>query len=111
MIATVAEISGISLPDGAGVDSRSILSVLEGGPMDNSNPVIHHSSKGMFSIRQDDWKYIEGLGSGGFTQPAIIQPKEGGPVGQLFNLQNDPSEENDLFMKEVGKGCRNEIET
>ena len=85
------------------MDSKSIYSVLLGEPIDNTDPVIHHSSKGYFALRIGEWKYIEGLGSGGFTQPAIIAPEDSGPTGQLFNMKQDPSEENDLFSENQEK--------
>jgi arylsulfatase A-like enzyme len=97
-ISTAAELTNTSLNDGEGKDSRSILPVLLGGEIDNSILVIHHSSKGMFSIRVGNWKYIDGLGSGGFSQPALITPEDGDPTGQLFNLSDDPGEENDVYM-------------
>lgn len=52
----------------------------------------------MFAIRDGDWKLIEGLGSGGFTKPAIIEQVEGGPAGQLYNLTEDPSEKTNLYQ-------------
>jgi arylsulfatase A-like enzyme len=53
----------------------------------------------MFAIRDGDWKLIEGLGSGGFTKPSTIEPEEGGPVGQLYNLADDPSEATNLYLE------------
>jgi len=85
------------------MDSRSILSVLMGEPSNNDVPVIHHSSRGMFAVRQGDWKYIEGLGSGGFSQPAVIEPEKGGAVGQLYNMKDDPSEQDNLFFENPEK--------
>ena len=46
----------------------------------------------MFAVREGDWKLIEGLGSGGFTQPRTIEPEEGGSAVQLYNLATDPTE-------------------
>jgi arylsulfatase A len=60
---------------------------------------VHHSGNGMFAIRQGPWKLIQGLGSGGFTAPAQIKPKPGGPQGQLYNLQDDPAEEKNLWLE------------
>ena len=57
---------------------------------------IHHSSEGMFAIRKGDWKLIEGRGSGGFSLPRFIDPAPGEPVGQLYNLQDDPQETENL---------------
>jgi len=39
---------------------------------------------------------IEGLGSGGFTQPREREPEEGEVPYQLYNLAEDISEENNL---------------
>jgi len=103
LISTVAEITGVGLNPGNGMDSRSILSVLKGGVSNNDNPVIHHSSRGMFAIRKGDWKYIDGLGSGGFSEPALVAPKEGEPDGQLYNMKDDPSERIDIFSQNSDK--------
>jgi arylsulfatase A len=51
--------------------------------------MVHHSSGGFYSIRMGDWKYIDGLGSGGFSHPSKLSPEEKGPKGQLYNLKKD----------------------
>lgn len=53
----------------------------------------------MFGIRQGDWKLIEGLGSGGFTQPAFEKQQTNGPKYQLYNLKNDPLEKVNLYLQ------------
>lgn len=97
-------------------DSFSILSILDGKEKTNNRPpVIHHSSQGKFAIRIGDWKFIEGLGSGGFTAPKNPEPVVGGPKDQLYNLKNDPQEKENLWlaqpekvaeMKDMLKGIR-----
>jgi arylsulfatase A-like enzyme len=84
-----------------GVDSETILPELLGdsGGQAPRSPVVHHSVRGMFAIRDGDWKLVEGLGSGGFTPPAVIEQTEGGPAGQLFNLADDPFERSDLYTE------------
>jgi arylsulfatase A-like enzyme len=81
-----------------------LLSILRGekNSFDRA-PVIHHSGGGKFAIRDGDWKMIEGLGSGGFTQPAFPKPKPGEPDGQLYNMKNDFSEKENLYPTEPGK--------
>ena len=61
--------------------------------------VVHHSSQGLFAIRQGDWKLIVGRGSGGFTNPQKIEPKPGEPAGELYNLTKDPTEADNLYLK------------
>ena len=100
LMATCAEISGAKIPDGMAEDSKSFLSCLDNPETDIPvrDSLIHHSGDGMFSIRQDNWKLIIGLGSGGFTAPQHEDPQPSGPVGQLYNLSNDPAETNNLYM-------------
>ncbi len=61
--------------------------------------IVHHSLSGMFAIRQGPWKLIDGRGSGGFTAPRQIEPKPGEPEGQLYNLDDDPGERNNLWSE------------
>lgn len=100
LMATLAAVAGTQLPEGAGPDSYSMLQDWLG--LELERPIrpytIHHSLDGMFAIRQGDWKLIEGRGSGGFTQPARITPENGEPVGQLYNLNDDPAEQVNLYQ-------------
>jgi arylsulfatase A-like enzyme len=98
LLATVAEIVGVSLPVNAGEDSYSLLPALLGEKPDPiREAVVHHSYDGMFSIRQGEWKLILGHGSGGFSQPRRIETQPGDVEGQLYNLGRDPNEENDVY--------------
>ncbi|MGQ8336479.1 sulfatase family protein [Sunxiuqinia sp. A32] len=95
------------------VDSYSLLpAILNQGEL-NRPPVIHHSSQGMFAIRKGEWKYVEGLGSGGFTPPARIEPEENGPTGQLYNMKSDSVEQNNLFLENQEKvtDLKNELDS
>ena len=100
-MATVAEIVDFELPGDAAEDSHNLLPILTTNSSDPvREDVILHSSEGMFALRQGDWKFIEGLGSGGFSRPVFIEPEENGPYGQLYNLAADPTESNNLFLDE-----------
>lgn len=98
LMATAAELMGQRMPEGAGKDSRSILPILLGGTA-KAEVLVHHTSSNMFSVRDGDWKFVDGLGSGGFTNPKWIKPTPGGPIGQLFNLAMDPGESENLYLK------------
>ena len=102
LLATSAEIIGKKINT---EDSYSILSVLKGKEKNvvGQAAIIVSSSVGFFTIRKGDWKLIEGLGSGGFTEPKEIKPTKEGVRGQLFNLALDPKEEQDLFEKNPEK--------
>lgn len=81
-------------------DSYSFLHVLKGELNKPVRPyMIHHSSRNMYGIREGEWKYIDGLGSGGFTEPAILQPEPGLATGQLYNLTTDPQETNNCYFE------------
>lgn len=98
LMATVAEIVGQQMPMGAGKDSKSIVPILLGGTA-QPEILIHQSPGDMFAIRDGDWKFIDGLGSGGFTKPRTIKPTPGGPKGQLYNMATDPIESENLYLK------------
>jgi arylsulfatase A len=97
--ATVAAVLGARLPDNAAEDSYNILSALRGERTERSirESIVHHSGDGAFAIRHGPWKLCLALGSQGFSDPKNIEPKKGGPRGQLYNLANDPAEERNLW--------------
>lgn len=98
LMATVCAAAGIGLPREAGEDSFAIQPAF-GGAKAVRPHLVHHSGNGVFAIREGGWKWIEGLGSGGFTAPAKIAPVPGGPVGQLFHVAVDPEERDDVYLK------------
>jgi arylsulfatase A-like enzyme len=101
LMGTVAEMMHYPLPRDAGEDSYSILPALlnPGLKKPIREATVHHSANGHFSIRQGDWKLNLGRGSGGFTEPVEYTPAPGEPSGELFNLREDPSEANNLYLK------------
>ncbi|WP_345244733.1 arylsulfatase [Nibrella saemangeumensis] len=86
-------------------DSYSLLPVLLGkaSHVADQPAVVHSSSAGYYAIRKGDWKLIQGLGSGGFTQPATGKPEAGGPIGQLYNLATDIAETTNLYQQHPEK--------
>ena len=101
IFATLAALTGQEPAPVEAEDSFSFLPVLmgkkTGSPVRES--IVHHSVDGVFAVRKGEWKLIQGLGSGGFTQPASIDPVEGGPEGQLYNMKDDPSETTNLWLE------------
>lgn len=98
--ATFHDLTGQIPADNNGEDSFSFWKVLNG---ETNNPVrhsmVHHSSGGFYSIRSGNWKYIVGLGSGGFSHPSKLNPPKKGPFGQLYNLKDDIGEERNLYLQ------------
>jgi arylsulfatase A-like enzyme len=100
LFATFADLTGQKLQQNSGEDSFSFFHVLNGNTSKSTRPsMIHQSSGGLYSMRTGEWKYIDGLGSGGFTAPRKIDPIPGGPTGQLYQIQNDSLESNNLFLQ------------
>lgn len=102
LMATCAVIVGAELPDNAGEDSFNILPALLGKKLDKPihEAIVSHSGWGMFSIRQGPWKLILGRGGGGFDPKyRKYKPKPGEPVGQLYNLDKDIAETNNLWLQ------------
>lgn len=100
--ATAAAIVNTKLPPDAMEDSYNLLpSLLQG---QQKHPIrealVHHSGDGTFAIRQGDWKLALGLGSHGFSEPREINPQAGEAQGQLYNLRDDPAEQNNLWLKQ-----------
>jgi len=101
LLATCASIVDAKLPANAAEDSYSILPALLGRKTDKPirEAVVHHSGSGMFAIRKGKWKLILGRGSGGFTKPSRIKSKPGEPQGQLYDLDEDLSETNNVWAE------------
>ena len=78
LMATLAEISGHDLPDNAGEDSVSFYAaLLNPATVIDRPPMIHHSSRGGFAIRDGKWKLVMETNKS---------------RRELYNLETDPSE-------------------
>lgn len=97
LFATISAISNIPIPDSAGEDSWNILPALTGSADFSRGPIVMHSYRGTFAIRDGRWKLILGRGSGGFSSPITVYPEPGEPVGQLYDLIQDPVESTNLY--------------
>ncbi len=100
LLATCAAIVGKTPAEGEGPDSVNILPTLLDKDHSARDFAVHHSLWGVFAYREGPWKLIPHRGSGGFTFPKEIDiAKVGGPEGQLYNLDEDPSETLNLWEK------------
>jgi arylsulfatase A-like enzyme len=108
LLATCAEITGYSLADNEGEDSYSLAPIFENKQLDKSlrEATVHHSIRGEFAIRKGDWKLITCPGSGGWSYPRPERDQEvldTMPQIQLYNLNEDPAETNNLHATNTGK--------
>lgn len=98
LMATCAELVGTKLPDDAGEDSVSFLPALEGGAITSTRAgVVHHSFSGHFAYRQGEWKLLLAKASGGWSSPMEAEASAHSPPGQLYDMENDPGETNNLY--------------
>ena len=99
LLATLSELLNAPLPEDAGEDSYSILPFLD--PLQAGNrperAIVHHSVEGRFAIRKGNWKLILWPGSGGWSSPRTGRETENLPPYQLYDLNTDPGEQNNLF--------------
>jgi arylsulfatase A len=101
LMATCSDLIGNHAPGFETEDSYSIFPLLTGKSpvISGQTAVVNISSKGTYNIRKGPWKLITKLGSGGFTAPVEISPKPGEPIGQLYNLETDIHEDQNLYSQ------------
>lgn len=94
LMATFAEIHGVTLPPNAGEDSFSLLPLLKGTDREVRPHAVNTAGKGLPAIRQGPWKLIFGSGTGR-EKEAVGE----GPPLQLYNLADDLHETKNLFKE------------
>jgi arylsulfatase A-like enzyme len=113
VMATVAEVVGVKLPDNAAEDSVSLLPALRGKPQEHG-AIINHSVHGKFAIRKGPWKLAFCAGSGGWSSPKDNEAKKAKlPELQLYNLSTDPLETTNVIYEnpELAKTLTKELHT
>ncbi len=93
IMATLAEVIDIKLPDNAGEDSFSIIPLLKGNKKQLRSNAVNCSIRGIPSLRMGEWKLILDAGSGGWSKG------ESDEKIQLYNLSADPRETTNLANK------------
>jgi len=98
LFATVADIISSEIPDNMAEDSYSILPALGiASNAETRKSIVHHSINGSFAFRKGDYKVNFCPGSGGWSDPKPNSPGiDELPAVQLYNLNTDISEENNI---------------
>ncbi|WP_283434167.1 sulfatase-like hydrolase/transferase [Neorhodopirellula lusitana] len=122
VMATVAEITDVSLPNDAAEDSFSMLpAILD---QDGGKPIRPYilqqgfRGKDSLAIRHGKWKLLNHKGSGGnnYDQPMLKQYDLPSDVsdenGSLYDLEADPGETKNLILEapEVAEQLRSQLE-
>ncbi|MEM8953071.1 MAG: arylsulfatase [Verrucomicrobiota bacterium] len=98
LFATVAAILAVEIPAGAAEDSVSFLPAFSGEEIVSTrNGVIHHSISGHFAYRHGKWKLALARASGGWSSPKEGETGAAAPKGQLYDMEVDVAETNNLF--------------
>ena len=102
--ATLAEMTGQTIPEDAGEDSLSFLSLLKEGRQTTPyrDSLIHNTAKGHFAYRLQNWVFIDD-GSPPASEPEWFQKRRNVVPntfsGQLYNLATDPTQSVNLYGK------------
>jgi len=97
LMASFAELTNQTLPDGTGPDSHSNLKTLLGDPVSNRDWIVEHAVNGRLSVINDNWKYIEpGPGEKLYANMNIESGNDSVP--QLYNLKEDIGEKNNVAV-------------
>ncbi|MCB0688443.1 MAG: arylsulfatase, partial [Saprospiraceae bacterium] len=105
VMATVARITGINLPENAAPDSYDLTAVLLG--QSYSSPLreatVHNTYESKWGIRKGDWLYINSSSGGHRELPDFFKKLRGytdfDTEGILFNMKEDPGQRINLYSK------------
>ncbi|MBN2410247.1 arylsulfatase [candidate division KSB1 bacterium] len=102
LFASLAKLTGQSMPENAGPDSMDQLNTLLGETKEGREYVIEHSLNGTLSIIKDGWKYIEPHKGAKMDKNTNIELGND-PNPQLYNLSKDIGEKNNLAPENPDK--------
>ncbi|WP_282135261.1 sulfatase family protein [Seonamhaeicola maritimus] len=94
-MATIADVLGLKLKDNEGEDSMSLLPSLKGKYNSGlgKRTIIHHSDKGVFSVRNTKWKLMfDNIGGSNRGDPRKSEPIKDNQNLLLFDMENDATE-------------------
>ncbi len=107
LMATCADILGVTLPDDAGEDSVSILPLLRGEEAAVREHAVHHSGNGKFAVRKENWKLLlcaaSGMLGGNVPTNDEVALEMGMPSIQLYHMEEDPGERHNLHAERPDK--------
>ncbi len=106
LMATAASIVNFELDENMAEDSYDLLPLFKNpeSGVYSREATVHHSINGSFAIRKGDWKLALCPDSGGWSYPRPGRDTTDHlPQLQLYNLKNDPGEQQNLVAKNPEK--------
>jgi len=123
VMATCAKIVDAKLPNDAAEDSYNMLDVLLGTQGDKPvrKYMLQQTPTLALSIREANWKYLDHKGSGGNRyertgewgmKQYALKDTDPDALGQLYDLETDPGETNNLYSKhpDIVKRLKKQLE-
>jgi arylsulfatase A-like enzyme len=105
VMATVAALLGVKLPNDAAEDSYDIRPALFGQKRGQAirEATVHHSMNNEYALRKGDWVLIESNGTHGPAEPEWWRKRHGitksDTPGELFHLKEDLLEKKNLYAQ------------
>lgn len=103
LMATIASITGIELPEKAAPDSYDFSQVFFGENYESPlrDYLVHNTYASIWGIRKEKWLYINDSTGGHRIPPETFRKERGYKIfnstGILFDLNNDPGQLNNLY--------------
>ena len=95
-MASLGSLINATIPDGAAIDSQNRIGNLIGTDNNDRPWIVEQAANKTLSIRNFNWKYIE-PNNGPQIIPWGANVETGNhPTPQLYNLTNDPTEQNNI---------------
>ena len=101
LMATIAEVNGVTLANNVGEDSVSFLPALKGKNVSGigKRGVVHHSDSGVFAMRSGKWKLLlDDVGGSRRSNPKDKPIIDSADI-ILFDMENDERETKNLSQK------------
>ena len=98
LFASFATLTGVPLARDEAVDSFNELPTLLGESNEGRDHLVRHNSAGTLSLVKGPWKYIEPSQANAYNARTDIELGNY-PEPQLYNLADDPSEQNNLVTE------------
>ena len=122
IMATCASLVDIELTNDVAEDSFDILPAMQNREQAKGTTrhhTLHQTNKLDLAIRKGKWKYLDHKGSGGnnyqreILKPYALPETEPDAPGQLYNLEIDPGETNNLYFvyPEIVEDLKKQLDT